>query len=375
MKVEKVQKSIEEAIRELNQRAPLATAEEWDNVGLLVGDPSWMTSGAVISIDLNWDCIQLAQQTGYRLILNHHPCIFPKSRGLSKLTSHSPIFAAIQNGIAIAAYHTNFDQSALEVIETISKKLNISPMGRLVEKPSQSFLKLTTFVPSNYLEKVRTAICEAGAGEIGHYDYCTFGIQGEGTFRGSELTQPFIGKPGELERVQEVRLESILPKGLKENVEEALFRSHPYEEVAYDFFGVETSYTGKGIVKGLGYGFWGEFPNSRPFPEVAKDVRNLFSIDGFWVTPPDPIAIRRVGFVAGKGASFVDAALSLGCELFITGEAGYHTALGGSRRSMAVMELGHWESEKFFTDTMKTWLSELNLDFVEAPTPTQKIWT
>jgi dinuclear metal center YbgI/SA1388 family protein len=368
-------RSIAEVVRELELRAPSGTAESWDNIGLLVGDAQAKTMGGVVSIDLTREAIDLAVQHNYRLIVNHHPCIFPKNKGLSRLTPDHLAYEAIQKGIAVVAAHTNFDQCALEVVSKVADGLGIVAKGRLIDQASGSLLKLVTFVPLENAEKVRQAICEAGAGQVGNYDSCTFGMTGEGTFRGNEGTKPFIGHPGRLERVPEIRIETIFPAGMRKCVIAALVEAHPDEEVAYDIYPLEQAAGGQGVIRGLGYGVWGEFPTPKPFSELTKDVKSLFNIHGFWITDPVPSFVSRVGFVAGKGASFVESASGLKCDLFITGEAGYHTALGGSRRGMAVMELGHRESEKFFVDTMKDWLLSLGLGSVEAQAPTQKFWS
>ena len=366
--------SIGDVISSLSSRAPLATAEDWDNVGLLLGDPAQKVSGVLVSIDLTEESIRTAKEKGCNLIINHHPCIFPKDRGLSRLNPGSLVYEAIRNEIAVAAYHTNFDLCALEVSQAICEFLGIKPKGRLVEKGRKNLTKLVVNVPLAHVESVRTAICEAGAGHIGNYDLATFGVQGEGTFRGGALSQPFIGKPGVLEKVQEVRLETVFPQGYRDEILKALRKSHPYEEIAYDLYSVQQAAGSTGLVSGLGYGFWGEFTEGKAFSDVGKDVKNLFNINGFWITNSVPSVVKRVGFVAGKGAAFVDAAADLGCDLFITGEAGYHTALAGTRRGMAVMELGHRESEKFFVETMKKWISKLDLLCVDVQTPTQQIW-
>lgn len=366
--------SVADVVQFLEELFPRDTAEEWDNVGLLMGDPSAQVTGAVISVDLTFEAIELASQHHYPLIINHHPCIFPKGRGVNRIVAGTPLAEALRRGIAVAAFHTNFDQCALDVVNSISEGLGVTPRGRLLQKGSQSLMKLVTFVPSSHLEVVRTALFAAGAGHIGRYDSCAFVVEGAGTFRGSKETRPFLGTPGERETVSELRLETILPRGMRHSVLKALKNTHPYEEIAYDLYSVEQSITGHGLIRGLGYGFWGEFPFPRPFSDVAKDVKSLFNIHGFWITNPSPSLVTRVGFVAGKGASFVEAAAAVQCDLLITGEAGYHTALDGLHRGLAVMELGHRESEKFFVETMKNKLSEFGLEFVEAQIPTQKIW-
>lgn len=256
-------KRIAEILASLNARAPLSTAEDWDNVGLLLGDPQQTTRGAVISVDLTFEAVQAAVDQKFNLIINHHPCIFPKSRGLSRVIAGTPIFEALRHGISVAAYHSNFDQCALEVVQAVAEGLGVKSLGRLSEK---------------------------------------------------------------------------------------------------------------GLAKGSEYGFWGDFPEPRPFSDFSKDVKTLFNVNGFWITNPIPTKIRRIGFAAGKGASFVDSASEKKCDVFITGETGYHVALGAARTGMAVMELGHKESECFFGQTMKRWLSDLNLDLEEVQTPTQQIF-
>lgn len=366
-------KKVHEILHFLEQRAPLGTAESWDNVGLLVGDPGWRTSGAIISIDLTEDAIRRARAKKARLILTHHPCIFPKSQGLPKVTS-GLVFKALTEKIAVATYHTNFDRCALKVVERVSEGLRAVPKGRLLSSSSQLLTKLVYFVPNTHASIVRQAVFEAGAGHIGNYDSCSFGVIGEGTFRGGERTNPFLGKPGRLEKAQEIRVETVIPRGLEENVLRALKTAHPYEEVAFDFYHLSQLPAASGVVFGLGYGFWGDFPSSRPFPEVTKDVNRLFTTKGFRLTGLRRSKVRRIAFVAGKGDSFLDAAVQVDCDLLITGEVEYHSALSASRRGLAVAELGHRESERFFLLTMSEWVRSFGLKSEELNLPTQQIW-
>jgi dinuclear metal center YbgI/SA1388 family protein len=385
MKKKKSSLAVSHVISELEKLAPSGTSEKWDNTGLLAGDPEWKTAGAVVSVDLTEQAIETALKRGYKLIVNHHPCIFPKSRGLARVVPgprsgiSSLVFEAIRNGIAVASYHTNFDQCSLEVVRTVAEGLGVQPRGRFLESGESPLLKLVVFVPATHAEIVRDALGQAGAGHIGNYDFCTFGTAGEGTFRGSEQTRPFVGKPGHLEKVQEVRLETVFPRGLKKSVLAAMRSAHPYEEIAYDLYRLEQEPSLLGLVRGLGYGFWGDFPSPKPFSEVVRSVTEWFNTNGFLITGPGsgkaPKTIKRLGFVAGKGASFLDSASAAGCELFITGEAGYHPALDGSRKGMAVMELGHRESEVFFIRTMESWLSGMGLNTIGLNLKTQSIVT
>lgn len=374
-----VAQTVGEVTRRLEAHAPRGASESWDNVGLLVGDPEWKTPGAVVAVDLTAQSIQAARDRGYRLIINHHPCIFPKSKGISQVVAKSGkaglVFEAIRQGIAVACFHTNFDRCALEVPETISAQLGLTPLGRLHDK--SRLTKLSVFVPLSHREKVRVALADVGAGHIGNYDSCTFAAEGEGTFRGAPGTSPFLGKPGRLERAREVRLETVFPAGMEESVLRALRSAHPYEEIAYDLIALEQRPSGYGLVKGLGYGFWGDFKRSRPFSELIKSVRSVFGTNGFLATHPAPKKIRRVAFAAGNGGSFVEAAASQGCDLMITGEVDYHQALAVSaygKTPMAVLTLGHRESEKFFVSTVRRWLSDAGVKSLGLHVQTQRFY-
>lgn len=97
--------------------------------------------------------------------------------------------------------------------------------------------KLVVFVPEKALEKVRKAICSAGAGKIGKkYDNCTYYSIGTGTFRPLKGARPYIGKVGKLEKVKEFRLETMVPDKILKKVIAAMKRAHPYEEPAYDVY-------------------------------------------------------------------------------------------------------------------------------------------
>lgn len=380
MKTKSAPVTVSDLVQFFEEKAPSATAEKWDNVGLLVGNSKDRVKGVVVSIDLTSESIQVAKKTGANVIVDHHPCIFPKQKGLARVVdqgSSSLVFQAAQAGISVIASHTNFDQCALEVSERISKKLGCEIRGRLFEGDLSRFLKLAVFVPSTHLEKVRDAICEAGAGKIGAYDYCSFSTEGEGTFRGGASTRPFLGKPGKLEKAQEHRLEVIFPKYRKASVLRSLRAAHPYEEIAYDLYLLEQEPVQSSFISGLGYGFVGEFQSPVEILKLEQKIKKTFQVKHFIVTPSETgelkKKIRKIGFVAGKGSSFLGAARAAGCDLFITGETGYHDAREAALSGLSVMELGHRESELYFLEVVKDWVKGLNIPVQLIHTPIQGV--
>ncbi len=96
--------------------------------------------------------------------------------------------------------------------------------------------KITVFVPENKVNAVIKAMASGGAGIIGNYSVCSFGVMGIGTFKGNERANPAAGMKGKLEKVSEVRLEMICSKNKLASVLEKMLRAHPYEEPAYDIY-------------------------------------------------------------------------------------------------------------------------------------------
>jgi hypothetical protein len=96
--------------------------------------------------------------------------------------------------------------------------------------------KLVVFVPPESLDAVRDALFEAGAGRIGAYERCSWYTEGTGTFLGGEGTEPVLGERGREEHVLELRLETVFPGELHEQVIAALRHAHPYEEPAFDVY-------------------------------------------------------------------------------------------------------------------------------------------
>ena len=353
---------ISDLLKDFQKRAPFSTAEDWDNVGLLIGDPGETVKKALVSIDLTAEVLAEAKKQGATLIVNHHPCIFPKGRGSSHLIAGNLSFEAARAGISVVALHTNFDRCALEAVDAIAQGLGIHPEGRLFDHGHDALCRIIVFVPETSAEKVRQALCDAGAGVIGNYDQCSFLTKGEGTFRGNADTHPAVGKPGQLERTPELKMETVFPKGLQRQVLQALYESHPYEEPAFDLLALQNDPPKRGVVSGLGYGFWGKLQEPCSWKDWVKRVQKTFEIESFQIPSEPPALVKSAAFSPGKGSSFVSSAAANRVDVFVTGEVGYHSALDGAKRGVSVLELGHPQSELYFLKTVTRWLTKVGVE-------------
>jgi dinuclear metal center YbgI/SA1388 family protein len=376
--------TVSDLARILEARAPSATAESWDNVGLLVGNPQQKISRALLAIDASLEALEEARRIGAQVMINHHPCIFPKDHGLSRVVSGELAFEAARMGIAIIAAHTNFDRCATEVSELLSKKLNrtmktaskeqwtaVSRLYGSSDLGDRGLYKLVTFVPDTHLEAVLTAVSAAGGGKIGNYDQCSFSVSGVGTFRPGQGANPFLGRLHRRESASEHRLEMIFPRGLKGGILRALKKAHPYEEPAIDLLPVEPGSPPHGIHRGLGYGVILEWSGSKGVEQAQalSALRKIFGVSALRINSPinsrsiqKSKRINRLGFVAGKGSSFISSAIAQNCDAYVTGELDYHESMGAQRRGLLTIETGHSESELFFSEVIQGWIRSANTD-------------
>jgi dinuclear metal center YbgI/SA1388 family protein len=169
----------------LEELAPLNYAEDFDNVGLLVGSYATEITNVLVTLDTLEETINEAIDKNCNLIISFHPIIFS---GLKKLNGNSyverVVLKAIQNNIAIYATHTALDNSKNGVSAKICEILGLKNTQVLIPKKG-IIKKLTTFVPTKKADVLRKHLFEAGAGNIGNYDHCSFNSTGKGTYRGN----------------------------------------------------------------------------------------------------------------------------------------------------------------------------------------------
>jgi dinuclear metal center YbgI/SA1388 family protein len=335
-----MQIKISEIIQCLNESAPMALQEAYDNSGLLIGDPEKLVDKALLSLDITEAVVEEAISKGCGLIVSHHPLIF---KGLKRITPTGPVerivLKAIQNDIAIASAHTNLDNVIHGVNGRIAEMLGLEKLSIL--RPLDGMLKkLVTFCPSTHADRLRAAIFEAGAGHIGHYDCCSYNLEGIGTFRAGEEANPFIGEKNEIHHEPEQRIETILPSYLVQKVVQAMIAAHPYEEVAYDIYPLQNKF-GK-----VGAGMLGQLKKPMPMVDFFRFVSETFNNKFLRHSPLIDKPIKRVALCGGSGAFLIPDAKASGADVFITADLKYHDFFEADGK-LVLVDAGHFETEQF----------------------------
>ncbi len=331
---------LKEIVSAFESFAPLAYQEKYDNSGLAVGDPDMEVSAALLCIDVTVEVVEEAISLGVNLVISHHPVIF---KPLSKLTGSSPVerivLLAVSNNIALYSAHTNLDNVLLGVNHKICSKLGLAEPAILAPL-QQALKKLVTFVPDQHADELRNALFDAGAGHIGNYDSCSFNHNGTGTFRALEGANPYVGEAGKLHRENETRIETIFPSAHQKAVIQALIKSHPYEEPAYDIFPVDNTFhlAGSGMMGKL----------AQPVNETGflEEVKTIFNCRYLRHSKLLNKPVSKVAVCGGSGSFLISAAIAAGADVFITGDIKYHEFFNAEDRIL-VADIGHYESEQF----------------------------
>jgi dinuclear metal center YbgI/SA1388 family protein len=318
--------------------APLPLAEGWDNCGLQVGNPAAEVGRVLVALTPLPEVFAEAEEKGADFLLFHHPLIFQPIASLDTSLYPGDLLArAIRNGTALYAAHTSYDAAPEGVSVALAEALGLQGPLRVVS-PRGTLRKLVVFVPEESIDGVVLALSEAGAGVIGDYTECTFRTWGTGTFRGGDETNPYLGESGQLEKVDEVRIETVVAGHLAGRAAEAVTAAHPYEETALDIYPVE------GTPEGCGYGRLGTLPEPVTPGELREHVSGSLGFPARLVADAGR-RIQRVAVLGGSGGSFIPEVSAAGAGAYVTGDIDYHDALLAESLGLTVIDAGHAATE------------------------------
>ena len=352
---------IAQVIQYLENIAPPALQESYDNAGLLTGNAEWACTGIITALDATEEVVLEAIEKKCNLIVAHHPIIFS---GLKKITGKNyvekAVIAAIKNDIAIYAIHTNLDNVMNGVNGKMANKLGL--INRQILQPKNGQLKkIITFVPAAQADQVRQAMFDAGCGHIGNYSQCSFNSEGEGTFKAGGNANPFAGKPGLLHTENEIKIETIFPSWLQGAVLQALEKAHPYEAAAYDIIALDNQHgqTGAGLT--------GELKEPMNETDFLQYLKKAFNLPLIRHTPLINKMVSKVALCGGAGSFLIGAATTAGADFYITGDVKYHEFFDANKK-LVVADIGHYESEQFTIELLFDILKEKYITFAVLKT-------
>lgn len=319
--------------------APPRLAADWDNVGLMVGDPSRELKGIAIAVDPTYEAVEATIAAGANLLVVHHPLLFkpPKSLDLRKEPGRT-IQLLIKHDVAIYAAHTNLDATAVNL--ALANQIGLVGHQVLDRTGIDPAYKVAVFIPASEVERVRHAAWEAGAGKSERYDHASYAWNVQGTFRPLAGANPAEGKVGEQTATDEVRLELWVPGAKLTAVKAAIMKAHPYEEPAMDTLALHEG------GEPTGYGLVGDLTPPMTLKALAERVKAALGLPAVRIVGPGDREISRVAWLGGSGGDYFKQALAAGAQAYITGEVRHHAALDALAAGLCFVEVGHVGSEQ-----------------------------
>lgn len=342
---------IHEFQKDFEAIAPPSIAWKGDNIGLLIGRPENRITNILVALDLTMEVAREAERKKVNCIVTHHPLLF---HPLKNITTSSRIGELVlyltEHRMNVYAAHTNLDSVQWGVNFVLAKKLGLKDV-RILSPLKESLISIVVFVPADHAEKVAQAMHEAGAGEFSKYDRCSFRSEGTGTFRGKSGSDPFIGSPGTVEHVNEVRLETIAEQWKASKIVSAMLKAHPYEEVAYDLIPLLNKNSEYGL------GAIGTLSKKMSQQEFLRMTKKVLGLNGLKFSGKRT-SISRVAVCGGSGSEFIGDAVAQGADAMVTADLKYHT-FQEFESKILLIDAGHYETERIVLPALAKKIQEI----------------
>lgn len=360
-------KFVRDVIHAMERFAPLQLAMPGDVVGLQIGRLDKPLTHVRLALEASPEVITAACQDGVDMLVTHHALLYRPVTKVDTSTARGGALAqALAHDLAVYSAHTNLDITDGGVNDVLAELLQLSNLEILDRTKTERMRKLVVYVPETHQREVRDVVCQAGAGQIGEYSHCTFSTAGEGTFLPLEGANPFVGEPGKLERVREVRVETIVPEGKVETIVQAMLEVHPYEEVAYDIYPLDI------MGKSYGLGRVGNLQTPLRLTDFASRCRDLLGLTHIRFAGDPETLVQRIAIVGGSGSKWISKALERGAQVLLTADCDHHALADAWQDGLAVIDATHASLERPVLKRVKQFLddifgTEVQIDIARGP--------
>ncbi|MBU4486689.1 MAG: Nif3-like dinuclear metal center hexameric protein [Candidatus Delongbacteria bacterium] len=332
---------------------------QWKNdpSGLLIGNKDAVVSKILTALNPSLEVAKEAKKKGCNLIVSHHPLFKKPVNSLVEGYYYSDIIRfLIKNDIALISCHTNYDLNINGVSFLLAKEIGLTnvkpliPIKEIKDIEINELYKICIYCPSESAEKIKTAIDNADGAAIGKYDHCYFSYSGEGNFRPGDGANPYIGKRGKIEKIKEIKIETVVSDWNKDKILKAVKAAHPYEEPVIDFYPLDNN------SDNFGLGAIGDLKKKITLKELCKKVSEKLGTDTLRVAVKDEKKkISKIAVCGGSGAGCWIDAYKNGADVFLTSEFNHHLYQEASYY-INVIDATHHSTEQFAKKGLKDYL-------------------
>jgi len=343
--------TLADIIKIMENMAPSGLAEEWDNVGLQLGQLEWPVRSIRVALDPLLEVVADACRNDVDLLITHHPLIFHPLRSINFNTPLGTIIQmATRHNLAIFTAHSNLDSVIGGINDVLASRIGLKNLKVLRKVKSTEMYKLVVYVPVEYEHKILSSLFETKAGTIGSYTCCSFRSSGKGTFRPGSSAKPYAGKPNEISHADEIRIETVVHRDDLTSAVEHIRESHPYETMAYDVYPLLPP-EADGAQR-PGPGRVGELDETVELLSLAESIKKELGLNSLQVAGKPDLQVRRVAVCSGSGSSLMNDFFASGAQVFISGDLKYHDAREAEAADLGLIDIGHFASEHLMVEIL-----------------------
>lgn len=355
---------IKDLLTTIDYHVPFSSAEEWDNVGLIIGDQETEITGILTALDCTNEIIEQAVSKNYNTIICHHPLIFKGVKTITNDGYGKLIRKIIQNNIQVIVLHTNLDHYQFGVNAMLANKLKLHNT-QILNPITEIYYKVQTFIPNEHVDNFKSHLNEAGLAKEGNYEYCFFESSGKGQFKPVGEAHPYLGTVDQIEYVNEVKLEFMIKQNERETTESIIQQYHPYETPVYDFIELKRATQ-------MGLGMIGELDSNQLVENFVADVKQSLDIPSVRYAGDVNQNIKTVAIIGGAGIGYEELAFAKGADIFVTGDVKHHDALDAKTNGINILDINHYSEyvmKEGLRDLLNVWLdNDTSLFPIEAST-------
>jgi dinuclear metal center YbgI/SA1388 family protein len=343
--------SVQDIINLMEELAPTRLAESWDSVGLQVGRKDWPVRSIWVALDPLPEVVAAACDQHVDLLITHHPLLFQPVKNLDFNSSvGSILYQSAVHQLAVYCAHTNLDKVYGGLNDILAKRIGLDSVDVLAPGEDAESCKLVLYVPADYEQQVLSALFQTSAGIIGDYSCCAFRNAGKGSFLPGGSAKPFIGKPGEISQVDEIRIETLVRKRDISAVLSHVQSQHPYQTMAFDVYPLLP------VVSRHGFGRIGTITGRFNLLQFAQSVKEKLCLSNVKISGKPDMMVQRAAICSGSGSSLLNVFLASTADVYISGDLRYHDARAAESAGKALLDIGHFSSEQLMIEPVCDYL-------------------
>jgi dinuclear metal center YbgI/SA1388 family protein len=350
--------TVTDVVRVLDKLVPPTLAEDWDNIGLQVGDPNWPVQTIWVSLDPTPQVVKAACQKNVDLLVSHHPLIFKPLKSINFGSSLGSIIAlATRHHLSIFAAHTNLDSVTGGINDILARRIGLKALRPLAAASDEKRYKLVVYAPDALAHTVSSLLVQTLPVSREQGSFCASGTT---AFMAQNEGLPENKTSDRVAQINKIRFEIEVGNNEIAKVLEVVAGHHLDEQVHFDVYPLFSHERRHGMGR---IGCLDKVMELKAFAMMIKKKLNL-KVLKFAGDPSLPV--QEAAVCSGSGSGLLSNFFASGAQAYVSGDLRYHDAREAETANLGIIDIGHFPSEHLIigelSQRMKQLLAEFHLD-------------